>query len=302
MRAYAPRAFAVESGGMQQALGTTQVLLFYKYVTVEDTAALSAWLRERCEAHSLTGRIIVAEEGLNGTVEGDEAATEAFAEELLEDPRFADVLVKRSTGTGTAFPKLSIKVRDEIVGTHFPANVDPRKRTAAHLPAEELRNWYEEGKDFVIVDMRNDYEFQSGHFKDSVNPGLENSRDLPKALPALEHLKDKTILTVCTGGIRCEKMSALLLEEGFEDVYQLENGIHGYMEKYPGKDFLGSLYTFDDRKTMHFGGERDIIGRCRFCDGATEKYVNCANDFCHLHFLVCEPCSGSRSVFCSNVC
>lgn len=281
---------------------TSQILLFYKYVTVEDPATLASWLIERGTEHKLTGRIIVAEEGLNGTVEGSIEDTEAFALELLADSRFTDVTVKRSEGTGAAFPKLSVKVREEIVGTRFPKHVDPRRRTATHLPAEALRNWYEEGKDFVVVDMRNDYEYQSGHFKNSVNPGLENSRDLPSALPKLAALKNKTVLTVCTGGIRCEKMSALLLEEGFTDVYQLDNGIHGYMEKYPGQDFLGSLYTFDDRKTMHFGGEREVIGRCRFCDAATEKYVNCANDFCHLHFIVCEDCSGSRSVFCSRDC
>lgn len=280
----------------------SQILLFYKYVTVEDPEALASWLVERCTEYGLLGRIIVAEEGLNGTIEGSVEGTEAFARELLADERFSDVAVKRSSGTGNAFPKLSVKVREEIVGTRFPKQVDPRKRTATHLPPETLRSWYEEGKDFVVVDMRNDYEFQSGHFKDSVNPGLENSRDLPKALPKLAALKDKTVLTVCTGGIRCEKMSALLLEEGFTDVYQLDNGIHGYMEKYPGKDFLGSLYTFDDRKVMDFGGDREIIGRCRFCNTATEKYVNCANDFCHLHFLVCEGCSSERSVFCSKDC
>jgi len=280
----------------------TQILLFYRYVTVEDPGALASWLRTRASEHHLVGRILVAEEGLKVTVEGSVEKTKMFGRELLADVRFSDMKIKRSVGTGTAFPKLSVKVRNEIVGTQFPASVDPRVRTATHLPPEELRQWYEEGKEFVIVDMRNDYEFRSGHFKDSVNPGLENSRDLPKALPKLEGLKDKTVLTVCTGGVRCEKMSALLLENGFSDVYQLDNGIHGYMEKYPGQDFVGGLYTFDTRKVMDFGGDREIIGRCHFCESPTEKYVNCANDFCHLHFMVCEGCSSSRSVFCSRAC
>lgn len=284
------------------ATATTQILLFYKYVTVTDTAGFAAWIKDLAASHDLLGRILVAEEGLNGTVEGAVEDTEAFATELLRHPLFRDMKIKRSEGTGDAFPKLSVKIRNEIVGTQFPKQVDPRTRTATHLPPEELRRWYEEGKDFVIVDMRNDYEFQAGHFRDSVNPGLENSRDLPKALPKLAHLKDKTVLTVCTGGVRCEKMSALLLEEGFSDVYQLDNGMHGYMEKYPGKDFLGALYTFDKRKTMDFGGDREIIGRCFFCNAAAEKYVNCANDFCHRHFIVCEGCSGERSVFCSRDC
>lgn len=279
-----------------------QILLFYKYVSIEDPNALLHELREKAKAHSLTGRILIAKEGINGTVEGSVEETEAFAKELLSYPFLSDMQIKRSEGTGDAFPKLSVKVREEIVGTRFPKSIDPTKRTGTHLSPEELKQWFESEKDFVIVDMRNDYEFRSGHFKGSVNPGLENSRDLPEALPKLEHLKDKTVLTVCTGGVRCEKMSAFLLENGFNDVYQLDNGMHGYMEKYPGQDFVGALYTFDKRKTMHFGGDRTIIGRCHFCEAATEKYVNCANDFCHLHFLVCEDCSGSRSVFCSASC
>lgn len=281
---------------------THQVLLFYKYVTIEDPKALMDALRARCKELGLTGRILIAEEGINGTVEGLKGETEIFAKELLSDPRFSDIQVKRSEGTGDAFPKLSIKVRDEIVGTRFGKEIDPTKRTGKRLSAEELRDWFEEGKDFVIVDMRNDYEYRSGHFKDSINPGLENSRDLPQALPKLEPLKDKTVLTVCTGGIRCEKMSAFLLENGFEDVYQLDNGMHGYMEKYPGMDFEGTLYTFDNRLTMDFGGKRAIVGRCHLCNARTENYVNCANNDCHLHFLACDACQGEESTSCSDAC
>ena len=203
--------------------------------------------------------------------------------------------VKRSEGTSDAFPKLSIKVREEIVGTKFPMEeAYPQLRTAPRLKPEELREMFEKGEDFAIVDMRNDYEYASGHFKGSIDPGMQASRDLPEKLPLLEPLKNKKVVTVCTGGIRCEKMSAYLLNNGFEDVYQLEDGIHGYMQKYPGKDFVGTLYTFDKRKTMHFGGDekgnREIVGTCYLCETKTENYTNCANDFCHRHFLVCENC------------
>lgn len=279
-----------------------QVLLFYKYVTVEDPEALAERVRSLVAKYSLTGRCIIAEEGINATFEGETEATEAFISEFLEDTRFQDMNVKRSAGNGEAFRKAYVKVRDEIVGTHFDKNIDPRKRTAPVITPEELNQWYEQEKDFVIIDMRNDYEFQSGHFKGSVNPELENSRDLPKALPKLEQYKDKKVLTVCTGGIRCEKMSAFLLEHGFSDVQQLENGMHGYMEKYPGQDFLGTLYTFDKRLTMDFGGEREIVGRCRLCATQTESYVNCGDDFCHLHFLACESCRDVDGTFCSDVC
>lgn len=282
---------------------THQVLLFYKYVTIEDPAALMQRFRTLAEQHSLKGRAILAEEGINATVEGLTADTESFIQQLLQDERLADMNVKRSAGTGDTFPKLSVKVRDEIVGTHFPQEVDPRVRTAKHLKPEELRAMYENEDDFVVVDMRNNYEYASGHFKNSINPGLENSRDLPLAIPKLEPLRNKKVVTVCTGGVRCEKMSAYLLKEGFEDVYQLENGIHAYMEKYPGKDYLGTLYTFDQRLTMDFGGDREIIGVCRLCKGSTENYVDCANLQCHLHFLACTDCTAEDgSAYCSVEC
>lgn len=281
-----------------------QVLLFYRYITIEDPAALAAWVREHAETFGLSGRALIAAEGINATFEGTVENTEAFAAEILSDLRFSDMSIKRSPGDGDTFPKLSVKVREEIVGTRFSKeDADPERKTAPRLSPEELRAWYENEKDFVIVDMRNDCEYRSGHFKDSINPGLENSRDLPKVIPALESLKDKTVLTVCTGGVRCEKMSAYLMSKGFNDVYQLEDGIHGYMEKYPGKDFLGTLYTFDQRLTMDFGGEREVIGKCYLCDGETENYVNCQNNNCHLHFLACDSCVDEEGrAFCSSTC
>lgn len=281
-----------------------QVLLFYKYVTVEDPQAFAAWVRARAEEKGLTGRVIIAEEGINATLEGETSQTERMAQELRADPRFADMNIKRSVGTGTSFPDLSVKVRRELVGTRFSqADADPRVRTAPHLPPEELRAMYERNDDFVVVDMRNSFEFVSGHFKNSVDPGMRASRDLKDVIVKLEKYKDKKIVTVCTGGIRCEKMSAYLLSKGFKNVHQLENGIHAYMEKYPGKDFLGTLYTFDERVDMHFGGEREIVGSCHLCQAKTERYTHCKNDDCHLHMLVCEDCGKTTSLItCSRGC
>ena len=284
-----------------------QVLLFYKYVNIEDPDGLADSLRALATELSLTGRVIVAWEGINGTLEGTIENTEAFTKKFLENPLFSDVNVKSSEGIGEAFPKLSVKVREEIVGTHFPLeDACPQVRTAPRIKAEVLRSWYEKGEDFTIVDMRNDYEYASGHFKGSIDPGMQASRDLPDRIAVLEPLKKKKVLTVCTGGIRCEKMSAYLLNNGFEDVYQLEDGIHGYMQKYPGKDFVGALYTFDKRKTMHFGAgedsEREIVGTCYLCEEKTEEYVNCANDYCHRHFLACLNCQTGNKTYCSELC
>jgi UPF0176 protein len=267
-----------------------QVLLFYKYVTIRDPNALADSIREQCTNQSLLGRILVAEEGINGTVEGTVENTEVFVTWLLSIPELHDMQVKRSDGDGKAFPKLKVKVREEIVGTRFPKHVDPRVRTAPHLRPDELKQWYESGEDFVVVDMRNSYEYLSGRFKNSIDPGLQNSRDLPQVLDKIVPYKNKKVLTVCTGGVRCEKMSAYLLAEGFQNVYQLDGGMHTYMEQYPGEDFEGTLYTFDGRKVMDFGGERAIVGRCAYCESPTERYVNCKKDTCNLHYLSCETC------------
>lgn len=280
-----------------------QVLLFYKYVTITNPHELKEWSFALCNKYNLTGRVILAEEGINYTLEGLVQDTEDFVKEFLKDPRFTDTHIKRSEGFGASFPGLSIKVRNEIVGTKFPKEVDPRVKTGKHLPAEEMKKWYEEKKDFVVVDMRNSYEYASGHFKGSEDLGMKASRDLVSAVEKLKDAKDKTVVTVCTGGIKCEKMSAYLLHEGFKDVYQLSGGIHTYMEKFPGEDFLGTLYTYDNRLTMDFGGTREIVGTCKRCEDKTEKYQNCANAECNMLFLICDDCvSVEGPGFCSEVC
>lgn len=280
-----------------------EVLIFYKYTTIDNPKALMGQYKALCEKYSLKGRTIIAEEGINSTLEGTVENTEAFLKEFLQDSRFSDIHIKRSKGTGKSFPKLSVKVRPEIVGTRFPKEVDPRIQTGAYLKPEELHKWYENNEDFVVVDMRNSYEYESGYFKNSIDPGMKASRDLPEVIDTLKKVKDKKVLTVCTSGVRCEKMSAYLQHAGFKDVYQLEGGIHSYMEKYPAQNFLGTLYTFDERLTMDFGGEREIVGTCRRCKDKTEKYQNCANAECNMLFLICNDCMSAEGPgFCSESC
>lgn len=281
-----------------------QVLLFYKYVHLEDPEVVANGVRTLAESLALTGRVIVAEEGINATLEGTVDDTEQFARTVLLDERFSGVQIKRSRGHGGSFPGLTVKVRKEIVGTGFTKEeADPAVRTAPRVSAAELRAWFKSNKDFTIVDMRNNYEFASGHFKNSVQPDISASRHLPLAVHKLEPLKEKTVVTVCTGGVRCEKMSAYLQSKGFTDVYQLDGGIHTYMEQFPGEDFLGTLYTFDRRLTMDFGGAREVIGACHLCGTKTEHYVDCAEDTCHYHFLACENCTREDGrAFCSGEC
>lgn len=283
-----------------------QILLFYKYIPIENPVHEMREQRRLCERLDLTGRIIIAEEGINGTVEGTIENTEEYIRQMSADPRFWDVDWKKSEGTGEAFPKLKVKVREEIVSLHLhDKDIKPWETTGKYLEAEELHQWFEQGCEFYIVDMRNDYEHKSGYFEGSILPPFSNFRDLSDLLPQLENLKDKTIVTVCTGGVRCEKASGFLVENGFADVYQLKNGIVTYMEKYPNEHFKGKLYVFDGRILMGFNTTdpaHTIVGTCERCLAQSEHYINCDAVGCHRHFILCENCIGKTGKICPKGC
>jgi UPF0176 protein len=273
------------------------IILFYKYVAIENPEELRKTQLDLCARLGLKGRIIVAKEGINVTLEGTNENIEAYLKEFLADGRFTNTHIKKSIGTGEAFPKLSVKVRKEIVTLGLEEDIDPNQITGKHLKPEELKKWYDEGREFYVIDMRNDYEFKVGRFKDSVLMPVQNFRDIPKALSYIENLRDKTVVPVCTGGVRCEKASGLLVREGFKDVYQLDGGIVSYMEKFPASEFEGTLYVFDKRITMDFdtlnnlGRKHKVVGKCEKCDSFSERYVNCKNKQCNKHFICCENCS-----------
>ena len=283
-----------------------QILLWYKYVPIENPVHEMREQRRLCEKLNLKGRIILADEGINGTVEGTISATEKYIKTIEKDPRFSGIHWKKSTGTGSAFPKLSIKVREEIVSMHLHENdLKPWSVTGKYLSPEELHKWFENKPKFYIVDMRNDYEHQSGYFEGSILPPLTNYRDLPKLLPMLKDLKDKKVLTVCTGGVRCEKASGFLVSNGFSDVYQLQGGIVSYMEKYPNEHFKGKLYVFDQRILMGFNttdAAHEIVGKCERCLKPSENYINCDTIGCHRHFILCENCIEEFGKICPEGC
>lgn len=271
---------------------TFQVLLYYKFTPIENPDEIKDWQRKLCEALGLKGRIIVANEGLNGTLEGKTEDTQKYIDAMHKHKYFKDLTFKKSPGDGNAFPKLSVKVRAETVASG-KAQTDPNKVTGKYISAQELHSWFTDKKEFYIVDMRNDYEYESGYFENSLFSGLHNFFDLPDVLPKLKHLKDKTLVTVCTGGIRCEKASGFLVENGFVDVYQLKGGIQTYMEKYPNEHFKGKLYVFDNRLTIGFNTDdpkHEVVGKCFHCGISTDTYVNCKYDMCHLHYICCQNC------------
>ena len=278
------------------------VLLFYKYVEIKNPSELMNAQRKLCEKLNLKGRISIAREGINGTVEGTKENVEQYIKAVEKDKRFKNINWKKSIGTGNAFKKLKVKVRNEIVTTGIPdKDFGPLNNlTGKYLSAEELFNWYKKGKEFYVVDMRNDFEFDMGKFKNSIWPkGLGHFRDVPKTIKSVLNLKDKTIVTVCTGGVRCETASGLLIKYGFKNVYQLQNGIVTFMEKFPNTFFQGKLVVFDQREAIGFNTEspeHKIIGKCRVCKKKSENLVNYFANGKNTYGIICATCCNSNKV------
>jgi len=273
------------------------VLLFYKYIQIDEPEEVRDEQRALCEKLNLRGRILVAEEGINGTLEGKTELVEEYIKEMNRDQRFVDIDFKKSPGTGSAFPRLSVKVKKEIVKSTLSEDINPNSDTGTYIDPDELHKWYEEGKDFTVIDMRNNYEFVSGHFEGAVDPGLGNFRDLKEKISDIEYLKEKPVVTVCTGGVRCEKASAYLKSEGFENVFQLKGGIHRYIEKYPGEHFKGGLYVFDGRVVIDTAPpeKKVIVGTCVFCEAPTENYADDDSVIPSRQILCCEECFATHN-------
>jgi UPF0176 protein len=239
----------------------------------------------------LKGRMFLAEEGVNATFEGTTENIEEYKKKLTEDPIFHGIVFKESEGNGASFSRLQITVKPEIV-TLGSGKFDVKKETAPHVTAEELEEMYEKNEDFVVLDLRNDYEIKVGLFEKTIHPNLSNFRDLREKIGDLENLKNKKVVAVCTGAIRCEKATCLLKREGFENLYQLKDGIHTYMQKYPGRRFKGSLFVFDNRMTTPVvdSPNREVVGECLYCGHKSEEFYSD------------DTTRPSKKVICCNVC
>jgi UPF0176 protein len=279
-----------------------RVLLFYKYTAIRNPQDFAAGHLRFCHDNDIKGRIYLAEEGINGTVSGRAADVVKYKQHLRSYPEFSDIEFKEDTADEHAFKKIYVRVRDEIVNSELNG-ADPRKG-GRRLKPEELKEFYESGKDFVIVDARNTYESILGKFHNAVTPDMDNFRDWKKAAESLEHLKDKTIVTYCTGGIRCEKASAYLLQNGFKNVYQLDGGIINYVKKYPDTFWEGGIFVFDERRVLNPNSNSAIehIAKCYFCGSLTSYYINCHNVDCDKLIVSCHPCKVENDYCCSDEC
>lgn len=275
-----------------------KIILYYGFAPVADPEALKLWQHTLCDSLNLRGRILISRHGINGTLGGDIKDLKKYVKATRQYPGFKKIDFKWSDGTGNDFPRLSVKVRPELVSFGVPENLEVNEEGiiggGKHLKPKEVNALAEKlGDDLVFFDGRNAYEAKVGRFKNAVVPDVRTTKDFIAELDSgkYDHLKNKTIVTYCTGGIRCEILTTVMKERGFNEVYQIEGGIVRYGEKYGDRGLWeGSLYTFDGRKTIDFSDETKLIGQCDFCQSPTKKFVNCANDFCHRQYLVCVVC------------
>ena len=279
-------------------------LLYYCYSTIADAELFAAGHLKFCKSLGLTGRIIVAEEGLNGTVSGAEDACKTYMDTLHADPRFAAIDFKVDVVDAPSFVKMHVRYKSEIVhsGLRDPNIINPQQKTGKHLEPKEFLAM-KGAEDVVILDVRSNYEHNLGKFKNAITLDIDNFRDFPAMINNLAQYKDKKVVTYCTGGIKCEKASALLLHEGFTDVYQLHGGIIKYGKEAGGEDFEGKCYVFDNRLSVDVNSVNPVvISTCFNCGKTTPKMINCANPECNEHFTQCDECGEKMDGCCGDAC
>jgi len=267
------------------------VILFYKFAKIKNPEAFKLRQRKIAKKFSLKGRMLVATEGVNATFEGAAKDVKAYVKQQKQTKFFKGVVFKESEGNGKGFSKLQVKARPEVV-TLGAGQFDIKKETAKAIDASELQKMYDKKEDFVILDLRNNYEIQAGYFENTVNPKLKNFRELPQKIKELEPLKHKKVVAVCTGGIRCEKATCLLKREGFDNIYQLKDGIHAYIKKFPGQRFKGSLFVFDNRMVtpVKESKTRQVVGRCNYCGASCEEFYNDDSFRPSKKIICCDAC------------
>jgi UPF0176 protein len=285
-----------------------KILLYYIFTPISDPEAVCLWQKTLCERLELKGRILISQHGLNGTVGGDMSALKAYVKETKSYPPFKRITFKWSDGSHDDFPKLSVKVRQEIVtfGAADELEVDESGVVGGgkHLKPEQVHELVAKyGDDVVFFDGRNAYEAAVGRFKNAVVPDVKNTRDFARELedPKYDAIKNKPVVTYCTGGIRCEVLSSMMKKRGFKEVYQIDGGIVKYGETYGDEGLWeGSLYVFDDRMGVKFSENAKDIGSCIHCGSKTSNYENCANKVCNSLVLICNGCTDNNT--CSLAC
>ncbi len=275
-----------------------KIILYYKFTPITDPEAMKLWQKTLGESLNLRGRILISKHGINGTVGGDIDDLKRYIKSTKEFMGFKNTVFKWSDGGREDFPRMSVKVKPEIVAFGTPDEIEVDESGVidggVYLKPKDVNKLVENrGEEVVFFDGRNKYEANIGKFKGAIVPDTRTSRDFIREIESgkYDDLKDKPIVTYCTGGVRCEILSSLMKKRGFKEVYQIDGGIVKYGEAY-GDDGLweGSLHVFDGRMKMDFSDKAKIIGKCTHCDDPTNNYENCAWANCNDLVLICLFC------------
>lgn len=261
------------------------------------------WQNQLCTTLGLTGRVLISKHGINGTLGGKMADLKKYARLTRSYPGFKKMAFKWSEGTGNDFPRLAVKVKPELVPFGDPDVIEVDENGVVgggtHISPHQLAKLVQErGDEIIFFDGRNAYEAEIGKFKNAIIPDVTSSRDFIEEIKSgkYDHIKDKPVVTYCTGGIRCEIISAVMVENGFKEVYQIDGGVVKYGDAF-GDDGLweGSLYTFDARMKMDFSNHTKIIGKCEKCAAPSNLFRNCSTGLCQQLILLCDTCAALDS-------
>lgn len=273
-------------------------ITFYKFTEIAEPQDLTNKLRDLCESLNLKGRILIGEEGINAGVCGKSDDIEKFKSHILKIEEFEDMTFREIGSEANTYHRLVVRVRNEIITLGKKVDM---KNKADYITPESLKKLYEKEEDFVILDTRNNYEAEVGRFKNAFILPIENFHDFPNALSNLSNIKDKKIITYCTGGIRCEKATAYMKDQGFSNVLQLKGGIIEFINIFPGQEFEGDLFVFDDRLVSSTGSEKKL-GKCEICKTPCNSYTDCYNMECDKLFICCDDCKIKMKNTCCEKC
>lgn len=279
-----------------------EVILYYKFVSIADPEDFKDEHKRFCKDLGVKGRVYVGTEGINGTIGGTPNQIAAYKRELTSRSGFEDIDFKSEHSEFNPFPRLQCKVREEIVSLHADESLDTSEG-GEYMEPHEWRQMMESDEDYVMIDVRNDYETEIGHFEGALTPNLEHFYEFSNWIEQLDVPEDKTVLMYCTGGIRCEKFSALMKKHGYKDVHQLHGGILRYKHEENGKHFKGKCFVFDDRLVVPVNpNDLEPIARCEITGKPADSYINCANMECNKLFVCSEEGARIMEGCCSEEC
>lgn len=275
-----------------------EAITFYKYVRLSSLSHWQMMLKHFCILNDLKGTIMLSKEGINGAISGKPKDVISLKRYFKKTSEFSDMTYRVTKTAEHPFNKMKVRIKNEIVALKHPTRL---KNKANYVTPKEL-NKLIENKEVIMFDTRNNYETRIGKFENAIDPNIESFRELPNVIPRYRKLKDKKIVMYCTGGVRCEKASALFREKGFKNVFQLRGGIINYINKSPDKYFEGACFVFDDRLMIPSGKKPGAMVKCSFCGKKATVYQNCKNKKCDELFLACNKCCERMNACCSAKC